>query len=90
MHAQFVIVTSKDGFDQAENIWNTCIKWGFPLIVASSERTLFDELAEKSEFKPYYWSIVKYSGKELSELPAAIIQRMHNRKESGVYELASV
>ena len=26
LHTQFVIVTSKDGFDQAEHIWNTCIK----------------------------------------------------------------
>ena len=90
LHTQFVIVTSKDGFDQAEHIWNTCIKWGFPLVVASAERTHFDDLAEKSESKPYYWSILKYSDKEVNELPAAIIQRMRNRKESGVYELASV
>ncbi|AFD09149.1 Rossmann-fold NAD(P)-binding domain-containing protein [Solitalea canadensis] len=90
LHVQFVIVTSTDGFQQAEPIWNTCIQWGLPLIVASTEKTAFDDLADKSELKPYYWSIIKYNEKDITELPRAILERMHDRKQPGVYELAGV
>ena len=92
LYVQFIFCLSEESdSDYIQKLWKLSIEYGLPFVYASHSDEGIDEFntrVQQQEQQPYFWAGVKFSGVEPESAAEALYFLMHNRKNSGIYDLA--
>jgi len=92
LYVQFIFCLSeKSDLDYIQKLWRLSIEYGLPFVYTfSSDESInnFNNWIQQQERQPYFWAGVKLSKTAPEEAAEVLYFLMHNRKDSGIYDLA--